>query len=384
MDFTSTPPAWQERVGAFATSVSKNPEDITAALETLVGEPSDEAVSILSDPTSLADEDLKNLLVLGELKIPLGVFNKHVSKLRGEAGKAESSSGTSKNGVQLSILPTVPDEESFMQMLRTGGVLKVEKTEVLSAVKAAFAKRVGLYELPQLILEKMEAFALRQEEPSGEDFYEMQRLLTEKKYGDILTVLKVPGAYVNESRKKEFFAKVDQRLWPALSGFQTQLNAWQQAWMQGATGTGVMMMAMASKSNNALAAGMMAPPDTSPLHTSAEEVVNEINRIFAGPGIPVARALAYDATRIMTILKKETLPAQIGAATKEQMLKDLGVNVGSDMIRIEQAVTRFTLAIMSLSKVVGDEEAMYLMALTQLGATIPWDNLGGKGIGTRL
>jgi len=373
---TTYPTGWNETVGAFASAVGKTIEEITAALESVVGEPGDDALGILADSASAPDAEIK--LALAGLKIPSGKINMHIAKLRGTPKPTEATPSASGSAAMhaLAILPAVPDETSFLEMLKTGGVLKVQQTEVLSAVKAALAQRVGLFELPEVILAKMEAFAEAQEEPCGESFYAMQRLLTEKRYGDVLSVLKVPGSYMSERRKKEFFARLDSKLWVALNSFQTQLTAWQQAWMQGAANPGLIMMAMASnQTGSAMPPGMMAPPDTSPLQASAEEVVNEINRIFAGPGIPVARALAYDATRIMGILNDSTLPAQIGSATKDQMLKDLGISVGADIVRTEQSVTRYCLAVMSLSKVPPDAELAYLAALISLGSTIPWDKL---------
>mgnify|MGYP001616083657 CR=1 FL=1 len=381
MDPQNYPQAWTERVGGFSTAVGKTIEEITTALAPVVGEPTEEALQLLSNSTVVPDNDIKE--ALKGLNIPSGKFNMNLVKLRGENQKDDESTGSTKS--QLSILPNAPDEESFLTMLRTGGVLKVDKTAVISAVKAAFAKIVGLYNLPKMMMEKMEEFSVKQEEPSSEDFYEMERLLNEKKYGDILSVLKVSGTHVNEARKKDFFSKVQAKLWPVLFSFNKQLSAWREEWMKGAGNPAMMIMALtANQKGGAVPQGLMDPPDTTPVHTAAEDVVNEINRIFAGPAIPVARALAYDATRIMTILKKDKLPMQMGYANKDQMLKDLSINVGSDIIRLEQAVTRYTLAVMSLSEITPDDEVLYLSALIQLGSSIPWEKFQTEtGLGSR-
>lgn len=370
--------AWTERVGKFSEAVGVSSAEVEKALSPLVGEPGDEALGYLSDVSAVSDNDIKAALV--EFKIPSGKLNAHLSKLRGEKpveAKAETATATGTS-LSLSILPAVPDDSSFLEMLKTGGVLKVGTTEVLSAIKAALAQKVGLYKLPEKILEKMEAFALAQEEPCGEAFYTMQKLVTEKKYGEVLSVIGVSGSYISEGRKKEFFVRLESKLWPSLNDFQKRLIAWQQAWMNGMSNPGMLMMAMtAQQSGGVLPPGIMAPPDTAELQAAAEEVINEINRVFAGPGIPVARALAYDATRIMGILENKDLPTQVGAANKDQMLKDLGVSVGADIVKTEQSLTRYALAIMSLAKVApGNDELAYLSAMVQLGATIPWDKLG--------
>lgn len=297
------------------------------------------------------------------------------------AGTAGETAGATSSTQIFNLLPPLPDDVSFIEALKTGGVLKVGTTEVISAVKAAFARRAGLYDLAPKIVAKMEAFAEAQEEPCGDQFFAMQRLLTERRYGEVLSVIGVAGSYVSERRKETFFERLEQRLWPAINGFQQQLVAWQQAWMQGAANPGALMLAMtASHAGGMLPPGMMQPPDTTPLRASAEEVVNEVNRIFSGPGIPVARALAWDATRIMGVLNEPSLPSQVGAGTREQMLKDLGITVGADLVRMEQGAARYTLAVMALPSVPADTEYAYLGALINLGASIPWDKLASSPV----
>jgi hypothetical protein len=145
-----------------------------------------------------------------------------------------------------------------------------------------------------------------------------------------------------------------------------------------------MMLAQVAGGGKGMVPGITEAPDTTNIRAAAEEVVNQINRIFSGAGIPVARALAYDATRIMKLLSDSALPAQIGTATKEQMLKELGVTVGSDLVRTEQNIIRYTLAVMELNKVGADTETLYLGALVQVGSGINWNNIGAakpSGIG---
>jgi hypothetical protein len=124
----------------------------------------------------------------------------------------------------------------------------------------------------------------------------------------------------------------------------------------------------------------MQPPPTDGLRDAAESVIQQINKIFAGLGIPVARALAFDAQRIKEILETPTLPAQIGAPNREQMLKLLGVAVPSDYVRLERNVTRYALAVLEIERLTaGQEELQFLTALMMLGSQIPWDRLGVPG-----
>jgi hypothetical protein len=380
METPAYPITWTDRVGKFADAVGIPIEKITEALKSVVGDPGDEALILLSEPSATPDADIKE--ALKEHKIPSGKLNMHLAKLRGDKPAVSADSTDKAAAPVLSILPNLPDETSFIEMLKVGGDLKVGKTEVLSAVKAALAKQVGLYELPGALLKKMEEFSEEQEEPCGKEFFEVQKLLTEKKYGDILAVIGVTGSFISEGRKNAFLAKLDEYLWESLKSFHLQLNAWQKTWMEGAANPAIMMMALA-KPGGALPPGIADPPDVSPVRVSGEEVINKINKVFAGPGIPVARAMAYDATRILGIIENPKILTQTGYTTKDQMLKGLGVAVGSEIVRMEQNITRYTLAIMSLPEVAADDELMYLTAMLRLDGAIPWDKLGAKGIGSK-
>ena len=90
----------------------------------------------------------------------------------------------------------------------------------------------------------------------------------------------------------------------------------------------------------------------------------------------MARALAYEAQQIKDILAEERLPAAVGAITREQMLKLMGVDVSADYVRMERSVVRYVMSILELPGVArGEQEVMYLTALLQLGMMIPWGQL---------
>ncbi|MFZ4648514.1 MAG: hypothetical protein ACOYMB_02625 [Patescibacteria group bacterium] len=375
MEKKDYPEGWNKTVGVFAEAIGKPVEEITEALVNIVGEPSDEAVLLLGDKNAVPDADLKE--AFKGLSIPSGKLNAHLQKLRGDLKVEEV---TEKKMSQIgNVLPVIPTNESFIEMLKVGGVLKVGETEVLSAIKAAIAKSFGLYEFPKLLSNKMEEFAEDQGEPCGEEFFTIQRILSERTYAEVLSVIKVKGSFISEARKKTFLLKLDTNFWPALSSFHEQLKAWYDNWVQGFSNPGVMVMAMA-QGNLGGVSGLADPPDPSSVIAAAEEVVNVINKVFAGPGIPVARAMAYDATKIIDIINDPKILTQAGYSTKDQMLKGLGVSIGSEAVIMERSATQYALSIMSLPKVELEMQPVYLVAMLRLGNTIPWDKLGGKGI----
>lgn len=372
--------AWDTQVGAFAEAVHKSLEDINKALVPLVGEPSDDALLILNDPQILSEEDLKTALVVSDQspKIPLGVFRQNLPKLR----KISITSGSEREDrrVSFDILPSVPDAAGFLELLKVGGDLRVGKTEIISAVKAAIASKLSLYDMPNALLMQMEKHAEEQSQPVGKTFFELQKLVTSRAYGDVLSVLGVSGNFVSEKRKRVLLERVNTKLWGSLQSFNDLLDAWQKSWMQTAGNPAVLLASIAMGQQGGVGSvippGMNQPPDTSALRDAVDGVVDEINMIFAGAGIPVARALAYDASRISKLIEDESLPAATGYANREQMLRGLGLAVTSDYVRMERNVARYALALIELPQVPsGNEEYAYLGAMLQLGAIIPWNKL---------
>lgn len=276
----------------------------------------------------------------------------------------------------LDVLPQVPDDNSFVSMLKIGGELKVGTTEVIAAIRAALADQSGLYGLPKIIMARMEKFAEEQEEPCSKDYYELQKLVTRHSYAEIFAALDLDSASVTQAKKDNLLRRLAKDLWPALQGFNQQVVNWVEAWQKGAMNPNAMMMMMMGGGQGAMPAGMMQPPSTDVLRDAAESVNNNVNRVFAGTGIVIARALALDANRVKEVLSNPTLPSQIGATNHDQMLKMLEVNVSADYVRLENNITRYALAIMEFPKIpAGTAELSYLNALFQLGTQIPWEKL---------
>lgn len=277
------------------------------------------------------------------------------------------------------VLPSVPDDESWLKALRSGGVLKVDQSTVISAVRAALASRAGLFDIPAKLVIAMEAYTEETEEQVGTEFFKLRHMLTRTEYGDLFDAIPgMNGSFVTKTRKAELLTRIDQHLWPIIVSFNNQLLAWQQAWMSGAANP-MAMMAMMAGGMGAMPPGMMAPPDTGVLRDSAEAVNDQINRIFRGTGVQIAAALAYEASRVKETLQQPGLPAMIGAPNREQMLKKLGVSVPATYPRLEANLTQFVLGIMAASdQPAGEEELRYFGALFMLGSQIDWNQIAGQ------
>lgn len=281
-----------------------------------------------------------------------------------------------------SMLPAVPSDASWLEALRTGGVLKVDQSTVISAIRAALAHRAGLFDIPDGLVKLMERFADENEEQVDQEYFKIRKQMTRRSYAEIFEAIDgLDGSYVTEARKKQLFTRIDQYLWPAIFSFYGQLKSWQEAWMQGAANPALMMTALMGAMGGVgagLPPGMMQPPDTGILRDTADALADSINKVFAGTGVQIAAALAYDATRIKETLENSRLPALTGAANRDQMLRQLGVAVSATYPRLEMNLTRFVLATMRVKDQPGGrEELQYFSALFMLGSQIPWDQLGG-------
>jgi hypothetical protein len=246
-------------------------------------------------------------------------------------------------------------------------------------------------------MERIEAYAIELGEPVPAQYSTFRKLAVRRSYAEILEALDLGGGgpIVTDRRKDELLGKLNTNFWSLLHGFYQQLVGWQQAWMGSTVGNPALLIGLMAggQAGVQMPPGMLQQPETAPLHDSAEGVIDQINKIFAGLGIPVARALALDATNINEAIKDPALPAALGATSREQMVKMLGVDVPADIVRLERSVAQFALGILKFKEYTAPaDESPFLGAMLQLGNTIPWDRLpkatgagrnnGRAGLGT--
>lgn len=280
------------------------------------------------------------------------------------------------------LLPAVPNDESWLKALKTGGVLKVDRSSYIAAIRAALADRAGLYSIPDALSKAMEKYADETEEQLDPVFYTLRKSLTRRTYGEIFAAIDgLDGTFITESRRKEFLNRIRETLWPAIAESYRTLDAWYNTWQANNNNPSAWMTMLGSFFNGgaaAIGAGMVAPPDISPLHDAGDTLVDSINRVFRGTGVQVAAAMAYDASKIRDALDEQQLPAMVGAKNRELMLKKIGASISSNYVRLEQNLVKYVLAFVEHDAVTSDVEANYFVALWQLGAQINWAELGGN------
>lgn len=285
------------------------------------------------------------------------------------------------------LLPTVPSDESWLSSLKTGGVLKVDESSYIAAIRAALADRAGLYEVPARLASAMEDYSDETDEQVDPIFYALRKSLTRRSYGDIFSAIDgLDGTFITESRRKEFLKRIREILWPAIVDSYRSLDAWYQAWRASFSDPSMLLAAISGISGGATTGGMsmITPPDTAPLHDAGDSLVDSINRVFRGTGIQVAAAMAYDANTIRHTMEDPRLPALIGVKNRELMLKKIEANVSSNYVRLEQNLVKYVLGFAKHDAVTSDVEVNYFVALWQLGAQINWAELGGSIHGTGI
>jgi len=353
-------------------------------------------VKVVDDLGAVAVEDLAglketDLTGLGMKLVPARKLLAAVKAANAPVVETTTSASTGPVGAVsfCSVLPSVPTDSSWLEALKAGGVLKVDQSTVISAVRAALAHRAGLFTIPESLVTLMEKFADENEEQVDPEFFKLRKQIVRRSYAEIFEGIDgLDGSYVTEGRKKQLFARIDAHFWPAILDFFKQLKSWQEAWMQGVANPALMMNAFfAATSGGAgvLPPGMMQPPDTGALRDQAEAMANAVNKVFAGTGVQIIAAVAYDASKIKETLTNSRLPALTGAANRDQMLRQLGVAVSPTYPRLETNLTQFVMAIMQIKdQPAGSEELQYFSELFMLGSQIPWDHLGAVSRGAKL
>lgn len=368
---------WSDYIQPFAEAIGQSTDEVTTALGSIVGEPGPDAIGLLSQEEYTPFDDIR--VAFGSNVAPAVLRRAVQEKLRRKESLESPFSKATVAGGPLDMLPHVPDDAAWLEMLETGGVLKVDQKAIISAVRSALASRSGLFDLPQKLVARMEDHAESLEAPVPDQFYELRTYLTRRSYSEVFAALPVEGSFVTQSRKNTLLAKLDSILWPSLESFHEQLKHWMNTWQQGMANPAAVWGAVAALTagdHSNLPAGMMQPPDTGVLQDAVKTVISDINRVFAGVGIPVSLALGYDAQCIKQVLENDALPEQVGASNREHMLKMLNVAVAADYVRLERNLTKYTLSILELPKVnQTDEEIGYLTALFMLGSQIPWEKL---------
>lgn len=370
-----------DKVNLFAETCDLQPVDVEAKFVTLVGKPSDKAADRLGSEKLSTFDDLAALFS----DVPKAVLREAIDGLRDITVTitpvAAAPVGANPSlGFSAAVLPVLPDDAMLLDVLKTGGVAKVDSIDVVAAAQVLLAEGLGVYGLEKTVSEKILVRYEELGEPCPQVYYDLRKEVNRRSYAEVLNALGASGTDMSDGAKNRLLVRV-KPLFGNLENFQKRLEAWWDQWMAQGQNPAMMMQAMMSIGSgvaNPFAQLAQQPPDTSIVITAQEGFIDACNGMFGGTGKVVARAMAADALATRKILENSDLVAAIGASSREEMLKKLGLSVSSDIVRANRDASQYILGVMDLNKKSSAELPSYIVALMSLGKQIPWDVLSGR------
>lgn len=379
---------WTELVTAFALTIGSTFDAVTAKLlSDAVNTADDASLSVLASPTDMPDATWAELFPAPAVKRPM--LNRAVAALRtavnGVAAPA-AAPGLPLNPApaapvaMASLMKPLPDDTAFLSMLVTGGRLNgsVTPADAAVAVRVALASGVGLYDVPDRLVEAIEAHSEALETPADASVYDVITSITEREYAPILRALGAPQRAISASERKKFLARAAATLFPGLRRFHAALAGWYEQYKVERSDPGMLIQAFTGGLSGLMP---MVATDTSTLRSAAADLITMVNKLFSGlTAIPSARAMATDAVRILGQLNDPRYISAAGFTSRDEMLRKLGVNVTDHFARVERAVATYAINAMDIGNVPDAQLPLFAQQLFMLGATIPWDTLGTSAV----
>lgn len=280
--------------------------------------------------------------------------------------------------------PVVPDDDSFLEILKTTGTQNADDISVISGIKAALATRAGLYDLPKVLTNRMDKTADELLEPVDVEKYSaLYELVTERKYAEVLAAIGYKGAakFVTEKRRQELLDRVGSILLPAAVNFHSALVSYRESLRSSVSEDMALLMATGglNGASDDVRALITSIPPIDTLKSAAESFVQAVNKTFAKWGVVVARVLAADALRLRKVLEQPDLPRFTGYLSKEQMLTGLGASVTSEDVQLERNIAQYALAVLALNRGLdAANEMKFVRTLATLDSAINWEVFGDR------
>ena len=336
----------------------------------------------VEDLSGLTEQDLVSV---GMKVLPARNLLKTILSATTQQPAAEVAGADTAEPPAMSVLEQLPPDQTLLESLRVGGVLKVEHARVVMAGRCLWAQQTGMYGADKRLMDMIDRhYTSAVEEPNPPIFWELNAARTRNRFAPIFNALKMPGAsvYATASARNAYWDKMNQVFIPRLQELQRQLTVWYDTWTkQAAANVSINLGAALATSQGQVGVlpAQRIPPITNILG-SVDAMIDSINKVFAGRNEVVAIALAVDAQRLRELLKRNDLHTFTGSASREVMLRDLGVAATTDVILMENNFSMFlhnAIRVHTLPTT-GRMTAMFLQELQEVGANIDWDRLGKK------
>lgn len=335
----------------------------------VVEAPDDAGAEVICDASCVTDADWIDCFS----DKARGTVRRAMIAVRALAVSAPKDESVVTGTVSRSLLPAAPDEDSFLQSLRVGGVLRVDETDVVSLVRVGMFSAAGVDGLEKRLAEAVEEQAVKNGELAPAVFYELSKLDGRRRHADVLEALEAKGLSITEARKKAMLAKAPELIFQARR-HADRVKAWTENWGSTAANPAVVFAALAG-GRGGVSLPPMEAPSAQPVVDSSLAFIDAVNKLFAGTGKPVVRALADDATRTLRVLDLPGLLPALRMANKEELLRTFDLGVSADLIRAERDLSTFVRATLQTDRQSAADLPMYLWEMNQLAVNIPWDSL---------
>ncbi len=273
-------------------------------------------------------------------------------------------------------LPQVPDTETMLRGLKISGKLApgVNPSVCIALVQAAVATPLDLMSIPKRLLNRLEKKANELDVPVGEVFFDIVAEINKSKYSEILPLVtggRSPG--ITASWRKNLANRVEKILQPALlrsievsRDFLARLMQMSGV-MMGAGFVGSMQYDVKMQ---AMLQALNQVPDTGEIHELADYLRDAFNKTCAGTGLVTATKVATEYIRVKEILDIPELYTQCGVANRDELVREMNLQVPGALVRAEENLTAFVYAMIELDEVSADVEPAYVVQMCNLATRI--------------
>lgn len=331
--------------------------------------------------SSLTEQDL---IDVGMQKLPArDLLKKLTTSSIIEQANADMATFESGSSQTTSMLEQLPSDDALLSSLKVGGVLKVEHARVVMAGRCLLARQTNMFGADKRIMDMINNhYTNALQMPNPDIFWQMSNERTKNRYAPIFNALHMPGAgvYATSTARNAFWVRMNEQFIPKILEVQRQLTVWYDTWVKQAQANIGLNIGVALGQ----ASGAMVPRQRVPIinHIVAavDALVDSANKVFAGQNEVVAIALGVDAQRLRDLLKRNDLHTYTGSASREVMLRELGVSATSDVTMMENDFSTYlhnALRIQALPST-GPTTAVFLQELQEIGENIEWTRLSKK------
>jgi len=377
-----------------ALGMSTEPDKVADALIPLVGTAlNDAAIELLQNTEDTPTGRLHELLA--PIVPTEGFRNKAIRNIRAKAEQkpkaaddTNTDASTNKTAAMpvdiMSLLIQAPSDDDMLKALTTTERPVFEPANIASVIRAAVARRLGVYDLPKTLAEAIRASSRAHHIPNPPIFRVVNREARRRTsvgaiVDDMVSEDQPKSLYVDQADIDRAFKAMD-KIWPVLIDFQVRLRGFRNE-------AYVASLNMTAQSR----IGTPAPDlfginpldlvgiklDPKPIVDQVENLVFDLNEIFEDQGLDASRILGERAARFTRILELEGLPAAVGTLDHKAMMSKLDIRITQAMLTDQAKLITWLINVVRLGEIDASRLPAMLVYLAKIGDEIPWNSISG-------